>query len=846
MSTSPSAPIAPAGSDEVMDRAILFADLAGYSAMMDRDELGTLEFIVGCSHLIDETSKRYGGDLVQTTGDGFLVLFEDAQGAVDFGVELHRLIAKRQTGTEHPAQFRIGIHLGRLHRVEGTIHGHAVNVAARLETEAQPGTCVVSRAVRDAVGTASGHQFEAVGSPPLKNIGERMALYRIPSPTGGGMTMLDAPVSIPVIGMLAVKSKDAAISFRANRKTSALLGYLAMSPGMRERHEKVASLLWPDLSEAAARRAFSNCRRRLAEILSDGFDDLLFSENGRIGLNELKFDTDLDVVMKDLRRGRVPAVLIDEPNWPRRILEGLDAVSPVFSAWRRVTCMTWRNRIQSALADVLNRDAPESDACRDAARAILAVEPGNEQASAALIRYHAGHDNRVAAFDEFSRLGSYLQTAYGLEPSAMVRAALAEARQGAIRLAATMPGEARAAPVIARFLRVAVDKFDDADEGESPLASRFRSELVANLARFREWSVVEGDGLLGEAGRAPGDPVHSVYDYAISGACRTSGKPSIWLQLRHLNSGRVVWSENLALDPAAWREVQRDVVGRIAAHLETYISADRLANVIGRSGHDATSHDAWLQAEQIFARWTPEAADEAEAMLRQIIERDEAFAPAYSSLASFRNVRHVVRPGLARDAESERSAHALAQRAVELDPLDARNHLAVAWTAALTGAFDRAAIHLDLAASLNPNNPSMLISCAMGHAFVGQAGRGEALVAHALRISPILSEYQWCYIASVHFLAGRYEEALKAARLSGDRIVDNEGWMAAALVRLGRIDEARAAVDKLIDMVRPVWAGADKPTAEAVFDWFVGAYPLRNAADRAVLAASLEAAMRGQ
>lgn len=846
MSTSPSAPIAPAGAIEAMDRAILFADLAGYSAMMDRDELGTLDFIVGCSHLIDETSKRYGGDLVQTTGDGFLVLFDDARSAVDFGVELHRLVAKRQTGDEHPAQFRIGIHIGRLHRVEGTVHGHAVNIAARLETEAQPGTCVVSRAVRDAVGAASSHQFEAVGSPPLKNIGERMALYRIPSPTGGGMAILDAPISIPVIGTLAVRSDVGAISFRANRKTSALLGYLAMTPGTHVRNEKVASLLWPDLSEVAARRAFSNCRRRLAEILGRRFDDLLSSEDGRIGLNELKYDTDLDVIMRDLRRGRVPALLIDEPNWPRRILEGLDAVSPVFSAWRRVTTMTWRNRIQGALVDVLNREAPESDGCRDAARAILAIEPGNEQASAALIRYHTSLGNRVAAVEEFSRLGDYLQSAHGLAPSTMVRAALAETRHGAAGSAAAVPAEAGPAPVIRRLLRVAVDRFEDAVEAEPQLASRFRSELVTNLARFREWSVVEGDGLLGEAGRGPDDPVRPICDYAISGACRVSGKPSIWLQLRHLDSGRVVWSEDIAPDPATWPEVQREVVGRIAAHLETYISADRLANVIGHSGDVATSHDAWLQAEQVFARWTPEAADQAEAMLQQIIEHDEAFAPAYSSLASFRNVRHVVRPGLPRDAESERSAHALAERAVELDPLDARNHLAVAWTAALTGAFDRAAIHLDLAASLNPNSPSTLISCAMGHAFVGQAGRGEALVAHALRISPMLSEYQWCYIASVHFLAGRYEEALKATRLSGDRIVDNEGWTAAALVRLGRIDEARAAMDKLIDMVRPVWAGPSKPTAEAVFDWFVGAYPLRNAADREALTAALQATMQGQ
>ncbi len=191
-------------------------------------------------------------------------------------------------------------------------------------------------------------------------------------------------------------------------------------------------------------------------------------------------------------------------------------------------------------------------------------------------------------------------------------------------------------------------------------------------------------------------------------------------------------------------------------------------------------------------------------------------------------------------------ALAFAERAVELDPLDARNQLAVAWTAALTGAFDRSAIHFDLAAMLNPNCAATLVSCAMGYAFIGQPDRAQTLVAHVLHISPVLSDYQWCYIASVHFLSGRFDEALRAARLSGDRIVDNPGWTAAALVRLGQGDVARREFERLIDAVRPVWAGADPPTAEAVFDWFVGAYPIRNQADRETLRQALETAMRGQ
>ena len=69
---------------------------------------------------------------------------------------------------------------------------------------------------------------------------------------------------------------------------------------------------------------------------------------------------------------------------------------------------------------------------------------------------------------------------------------------------------------------------------------------------------------------------------------------------------------------------------------------------------------------------------------------------------------------------------------------------------------------------------------------------------------------------------------------------------AAILVKLGRVDEARRAFERLIDHVRPDWAGTDAPTAEAVFDWFVGSYPIRNEEDRDTLRDALSLAMRGQ
>lgn len=821
--------------------AVLFADLVGYSTLMSRDELGTLEFMVACSDLVEELGARYAGRLAQTAGDGYLVLFERTADAVEFGVELHRLVSKRQAGHAVRARFRIGIHVGEVHDVNGTIYGHAVNVAARIQAEALPGTCILSGVAYHEVRDESGYVFESIGKPPLKNIAEQIPLYMIADEGAASHSMAGDIAVVTLVGKLALQTGRDEVVFPASRKFSGLFGYLALSEGMRQRHEKIASLLWPG-SPKDSSRAFAACRRKLMQTLSGDLGVLLVSGGGYVGLNELHFDTDLMVAEREVRRGRVPGLLLKTPDWPDLILEGFEDLSPVFAGWLQVMRASWRARMLIGLSDLLDRTAPGDDLCRDAALAVIGIDPGNEAAAAALIGYHACSHNRTAALQEYARLESYLRTRHGLLPSAEVNAALRLARDGATtETVARKPPSPPKPPQPARLLRIEVAAFGGKPAAESYVIDGFRSELLANLACFREWSVADAEELGGNPGAEPASG-----QYTVSGTyLATTAGPQLRVKLRD-NANRMVWSDEFTISLQDWAALQLTIVGRIASHLETYISADRLHRVIGGGGRDVMSHDDWLRAEQIFARWTPEAADEAETMLLRIIDRDDGFAPAYSSLASFRNVQHVVRPGLPRDAAGARQAHVYAERAVEIDPLDARNQLAVAWTAALIDAFDRAAIHFDLAARLNPNCATTLVSCAMGYAFVGQPDRAQTLVAHVQRTSPMLSDYQWCYVASVHFLSGRFDEALRSARLSDDRIVDNPGWTAVTLVRLGRIDEARRDFERLIDAVRPVWAGAGPPTAEAVFDWFTGAYPLRRAEDRSALRDALEMAMRGQ
>src|SRR5882672_9221422 len=122
--------------------AILAADVAGYSRLMGADEEGTLDRLkVLRRELADPKVKEHRGRIVKTTGDGLLVEFASVVDAVRCAVDVQREMAGRNAGVpaETRVEFRVGINLGDIIIDGDDIFGDGVNVAARLETLAEPG-----------------------------------------------------------------------------------------------------------------------------------------------------------------------------------------------------------------------------------------------------------------------------------------------------------------------------------------------------------------------------------------------------------------------------------------------------------------------------------------------------------------------------------------------------------------------------------------------------------------------------------------------------------------------------------------------------------------------------------
>jgi class 3 adenylate cyclase len=161
---------------------LLHGDLVGFSRMMEQAETTTVAAVKWAQTTVWEPSiQRCTGRLINTAGDAFLVEFDTTEQAVRCALEIQADLAWRQRDlpAERRLLFRIGINRGEI-RVDGTnIFGTAVNVAARLQSLASPGTIFVSAAVREEIAEPTGFAFTDRGELSLKNIARPVRVYEI-------------------------------------------------------------------------------------------------------------------------------------------------------------------------------------------------------------------------------------------------------------------------------------------------------------------------------------------------------------------------------------------------------------------------------------------------------------------------------------------------------------------------------------------------------------------------------------------------------------------------------------------------------------------------------------------
>src|SRR5437868_14144712 len=174
--------------------AVLVADVAGYSRLMELDEEGTHQRLNALQReLFRAQIAQHHGKIIKNTGDGALVEFASVVDAIRCAVEIQRHMRERNAefAVDRRIEFRIGVNLGDVIVEPNDIYGDGVNVAARLEGLADPGGLCISHTAYDQVRDKIPYLFVDRGEQMVKNITRPVRVYALGA---------DAVAALPAIG----------------------------------------------------------------------------------------------------------------------------------------------------------------------------------------------------------------------------------------------------------------------------------------------------------------------------------------------------------------------------------------------------------------------------------------------------------------------------------------------------------------------------------------------------------------------------------------------------------------------------------------------------------------------
>ena len=154
--------------------AIMFSDIVGYTALMGKDEKGTLDLLHQYHQIQKTTLKKYDGIFVKEIGDGMLAYFTEAKKALECSIEIQKNLSETSE-----ADIRIGLHWSEIIVEEGDIYGDGVNIASRIESLADPGGIYISEVLHNTLEDEGLTHRKLLGSAKLKNVQGKITIYAV-------------------------------------------------------------------------------------------------------------------------------------------------------------------------------------------------------------------------------------------------------------------------------------------------------------------------------------------------------------------------------------------------------------------------------------------------------------------------------------------------------------------------------------------------------------------------------------------------------------------------------------------------------------------------------------------
>lgn len=356
---------------------------------------------------------------------------------------------------------------------------------------------------------------------------------------------------------------------------------------------------------------------------------------------------------------------------------------------------------------------------------------------------------------------------------------------------------------------IAVLPFDNlsSEPQHDHLADGIVEDVITALSRFRTFAVIARNSSFAFKGKsldARKVAAELGVRYLLEGSVRPLGQRiRITAQLIEGTTGRHLWAEKFDRDLAKIFDVQDEIIDTVAGFIEPHIRRAELERVRRKRPDSLDAWDLYVQAVPLVLGANISGYSQAISLLEKAIGIDTRYAPALALAAWAHEKRHTFGGPGAGNATDAEQALELASRAVSADRHDALALAQLGWQRIILRA-DYAGLALcDQAIALNHNNVPALHFAGNAHLFAGDLDRVTEYFMRALELSPAPPDNYVSLngIASGHFSAGRYEEAICWAQRTIDAAPEymyGHIFLAASNALTGRQREARLAIEAVL------------------------------------------------
>jgi DNA-binding SARP family transcriptional activator/TolB-like protein len=580
-------------------------------------------------------------------------------------------------------------------------------------------------------------------------------------------------VRLRLIGQMGAWTIRSESVLPAGRKTRALLASIAMAAPRPVLRGRLAEQLWSRRPEEQARASLRQEIHRLLDALSPAGTEILVVTRDHLTLRPGAVWTDVEEVMRATIQQPQALALLDGD-----LLEDLDGVDPNFDAWLNTERERLRDRART-VAEAQLRDDLDPDEAISAAQRLLTIDRSHEGAWRALMRAHATRGERGLAVQAYDRCRAVLADLLDAVPSMETQKLLNEIRGPShtrlplrppqpVAAPQTPPPEPApvAAPIVesdpipveaetrvtpvhreasprgGAHIGVMPFRLVGMPEEDAHLAPGLADEITNALSRFR-WMFIVSSNSLGRFAAENRDEAairrEFDLDFLLDGSVQRAGtKIRISLRLLDLRANnQIVWARRFDRETDDLLSLQDEIAAEVVAQIDPEILMIEAKRSDSRSSVGATAYDLMLRSIPLIGRMDRDAFTLAGKHLAEAIALEPDYAAAHAWYAYW-HVFLVGQDWADKPKAIMERAGALAERAIVLDPVDARGltisgHVRAFLHRRLQEAMD---LH-ERALSLNPNLSMAWALSSVTYAYAGDLVQAEERHKRYKKLSPL-------------------------------------------------------------------------------------------------------------